>query len=57
LEHQEMTVKELIEDCESKRIENTKEYKDSVKASNELIRNYQLQQAKIYKEAESYYVN
>lgn len=52
-----MTVKECIEACESKRIENTKEYKDSVKASNELIQNYQLQQAKIYKEAESYYVN
>ena len=52
-----MTVNECIESCEAKRIENTKEYKNSVRKSNEAIRNYELQQAVMYENASREYYN
>ena len=52
-----MTVNECIESCEAKRMENTKEYKDSVRKSNEAIRNYELRQAVMYENASREYYN
>ena len=51
------TVQELIEKCSSKRIENTPEYRKSVRESNEQIKKYHQYQAKVYSEAENFIAN
>lgn len=51
------TIKELIENCISKRIENTPEYRKSVHESNEQIKKYYQRQAKVYAEAENFIAN
>lgn len=51
-----ITIRECIESCEKKRIENTRDYRESVRKSNELIRNYELQQAVMCEKATNYYV-
>ena len=56
IEHKH-TIKELIEECCSRRIENTLEYRKSVCESNELIKKYQEYQAKVYAEADNFIAN
>ena len=51
-----MTIKECIEHCEKKRIENTKAYRDSIRKANISINDYELRQAKVYRDASSFVV-
>lgn len=49
-----MTIKEAIEECESKRAENTKAYRDAVRKTNKKIKEYEAYKAKMYREAENF---
>ena len=51
------TIDQLIDKCSSKRIENTPEYRRSVRESNEQIKKYYQYQAKVYAEAENFIAN
>lgn len=51
------TIKELIENCSSKRIENTPEYIKSVKESNNKIKEYLDNKSKVYAEADNFIAN
>lgn len=51
-----MTIRECLNVCDAKRVENSKEYREAVTKSNEKLRNYELQQACMYKKAAEYCV-
>ena len=48
------TIKQCIEECESKRVENTKAYRDAVRKTNEDIKEYERQQAHMYIKASEF---
>ncbi len=50
-----MTIKECIESCEARRAENSRKYREAVRKTSESIRDYELQQAAMYKKAAEYY--
>ena len=51
------TIKEVIERCNNARAENTPEYRNAVRKTNEKIKQYELDQAKMYREADKFVAN
>ena len=51
------TIKEIIERCNNARAENTPEYRNAVRKTNEQIKQYELDQAKMYREADKFVAN
>lgn len=51
------TIKELIERCNNARDENRIEYRNAVRKTNEKIKQYELDQAKMYREADKCVAN
>lgn len=51
-----MSIRECLDTYIDQRVENTKAYREAIEKSNDKIRNYELQQAVMYKKAAEYCV-